>query len=299
VVVGLIGCGRWGKHVLRDLIALGCEVPVVARSEASRTRAEEGDATAIVADVASLPRLDGVVVATTTSSHATVLDEVLELGVPVYCEKPLCNDEGEATRLAAHSPDRLFVMDKWRYHPGVVELARIAGEERLGRVAGLTSVRTGWGSPHDDVDALWMLAPHDLSIALEVLGSVPRARSAVAQTLEGQIVRLSGLLDCAGWWQVVEVSARSPQRIRRIELHCADGVAVLAVAWGEHVTVFREGGDEPEETRIETPGELPLLASLRVFVEHLDGGPPPKSTAADGAAIVTALAELRRLAGSS
>ena len=42
--VALVGCGRWGRHILRDLIALGCEVPVVARSEASVERAREGGA---------------------------------------------------------------------------------------------------------------------------------------------------------------------------------------------------------------------------------------------------------------
>lgn len=299
MVVGLVGCGSWGRHILRDLRALGCDVPVVARSEDSRSRAEEGGASAIVSDVASLPPVDGVVVATPTTSHAAVLDEVLELGVPVYCEKPLCNDADDAARLAALAPDRLFVMDKWRYHAGVVELAVIASEQRLGRVAGLTTVRIGWGNPHDDVDAVWVLAPHDLSIALEVMGVVPQPKSAVAQTLAGQIVRLSALLDGTGWWQAFEVSTRSPQRIRRIELHCDDGVAVLAGAWDEHVTVFRDGAGGPEETRIETPGELPLLACLRVFVEHIGGGPPPKSSVAEGATAVAALAELRRLAESS
>ncbi|HEY3492094.1 MAG TPA: hypothetical protein VGK43_04020, partial [Solirubrobacterales bacterium] len=52
--VGLAGCGRWGRHILRDLRDLGCEVPVVARSEASRERAAEGGATEIVAEMADL-----------------------------------------------------------------------------------------------------------------------------------------------------------------------------------------------------------------------------------------------------
>ena len=84
-----------------------------------------------------------------------------------------------------------------------------------------------------------------------------------------------------------------------MELQCADGVAVLAGAWDEHVSVFRTGTSDPEETRIETPGELPLLAQLRVFVEYVGGGPSPRSSAAEGAAIVSTLAELRRLAGSA
>jgi predicted dehydrogenase len=297
MVVGLVGCGNWGRHILRDLIALGCEVPVVARSAESKARAREGGASAIVDEIASLPRLDGAVVATATSSHAEVLDELLGLGVPCFCEKPLTNDRGEARRLAELAPERLFVMDKWRYHPGIAELAAIAREGRLGTVAGLSTRRLGWGSIHDDVDAVWVLAPHDLAISLEIFGSLGRPEAAGAQWLGGGAEHLAGLLSGAGWWHALEVSARSPERKRAVELHCEGGVAVLDDGWADYVTVYLDGTDGAEEQRIETPGELPLLAELRAFVEHLDGGPPPRSSAAEAAEIVSVVAELRQLAG--
>ncbi len=275
-------------------------MPVVARSAESIARATEGGAAAIVADVGGLPELDAVVVATTTSTHAEVVEELLGRGIPVFCEKPLTADPDAATRLAAAAPDSLFVMDKWRYHPGVLELAAIARDRRLGAVAGISTTRLGWGIPHDDVDAVWVLAPHDLSIALEVLGSIPSPQSALGQVVGGRLVRLAAHLDGSGWWHSFEVSAVSPVRERRVELHCADGVAVLAGAWDEHVSVFLGSAPEPEETRIETPGELPLLAQLRAFVEHVRGGGlPPRSSAAEGAAIVSTLAELRRLAAGA
>jgi predicted dehydrogenase len=299
VVVGLVGCGRWGRHILRDLVALDCEVPVLARSQASIARATEGGAATIVGDVGELPELDAAVVATTTSTHAEVVERLLAREVPIFCEKPLTDDAEAADRLAASAPDLLFVMDKWRYHPGIVELAAIARDGRLGAVSGLTTTRLGWGIPHDDVDAAWVLAPHDLAIALEVLGTLLRPQSAVGQIVDGSVVSLRAHLDGAAAWHAFEVSGVSPVRERRVELQCADGVAVLAGAWDEHVSVFRTGTSEPEETRIETPGELPLLAQLRVFVEHVGGGPRPKSSAAEGAAIVSTLAELRRLAGSA
>jgi len=299
MVVGLVGCGRWGWHILRDLVTLGCEVPVVARSEESRARAEEGGARELVGDIASLSRVDGVVVATPTSTHAAVVEEALKLGVPVYCEKPLCDDVAAAERLAESGAGRLFVMDKWRYHPGVEELAAIARQRRLGSVSGISTIRLGWGVAHDDVDPVWVLAPHDLSIALEVMGAVPRPRAAVAEMSAGSVVGLSALLDGPGFWHAFEVSARSPERSRRVELHCDEGVVLLAGAWDEHVTVYRNGTPDPEPERIETPGELPLIAELRAFVEHLRGGPPPRSSAAEGAAIVSALDELRRLAGAA
>ena len=60
--VALVGCGRWGRHVLRDLVTLGCEVVVTARSDESRARAEDGGAALVVRSVADLPAVDGAVV---------------------------------------------------------------------------------------------------------------------------------------------------------------------------------------------------------------------------------------------
>ena len=299
MVVGLVGCGGWGRHILRDLVSLGCEVPVVARSPESSTRAKEGGAAAIVADIGSLPRLDGAVVATPTSTHAVVLDELLERAMPVFCEKPLTDDSSAAQRLAGRAPDRLFVMDKWRYHPGVLEIAAIAHERRLGAVAGVKTLRVGWGSSHDDVDPVWVLAPHDLSIGYEIFGELGTPESAVAQWQDDDAVHLSGVMRGAGWWQTLEVSGRAAESRRAVELYCEDGVAVLGGGWDEHVTVYRDGPEGVVEERIQTSGELPLLAELRAFVEHLRGGPPPRSSAAEGAAVVSAIGELRALSRST
>src|SRR5262249_46632918 len=174
--VGLVGCGSWGRFILRDLLTLGCRVTVVARTEASRERAD--GAAEIVGSIDELPEVEGIVVATPTSNHAEVVEESLARGVPVFVEKPLTNDVAKAERLAGAADGRLFVMDKWRYHPGVELLARLAQDGSLGEVVGLHTTRIGWGNAHDDVDATWVLAPHDLSIGLEILGHVPEARGA-------------------------------------------------------------------------------------------------------------------------
>jgi predicted dehydrogenase len=275
VKVGLVGCGKWGKHILRDLIDLGCEVPVVTSS----------------GRVSDLAGVDGIVVATPTTTHAEITEQALELRVPVFVEKPLADDPDDAERLVAAAPDRVFVMDKWRYHPGVELLAEIARSGELGRVVGLRTTRIGWGNPHD-VDAVWILAPHDLAIALEIFGSVPSAKSAVAMSLDGEAEGLVGLLGDSPW-HALEVSARSVDRRREVTLVCEGGVAVLPDGYSDHVVIAT--GDEPEQRPIST--ELPLLRELRAFVEHVDGGPPPRSSAREGAEIVRTIAELRRFAG--
>src|SRR5687767_6539437 len=174
--VGLIGCGQWGRHILRDLLSLDCDVTVVGGSEVGRQNAREGGATRIVEHVDQLPQVSGLVVATPASTHAAVIESLLHRNVPIFTEKPLTADRESARRLAQQAPERLFVMDKWRYHAGVEMLRDIARTEELGPVLGLRTTRVQWGNPHADVDASWVLMPHDLSIALEVFGKIPKPR---------------------------------------------------------------------------------------------------------------------------
>lgn len=292
-VVALAGCGEWGRHILRDLIDLGCEVHVVARSDASRRRAENGGSASVVPSVDQLPSIAGAVVATATVTHAQVAEALLQRGVPVFVEKPLTADLGEAKRLADIAPDRLFVMDKWRYHPGIEMLAQIARTHELGRPIGLRTVRVAWGHRFPDVDTVWIHAPHDLAISLEVLGTILPARSAVAERMNGGAAGLIGILGDKPW-HVLEVSALSVERRREIRLVCEEGSAWLAEAYADSVAVA-PSGKPPERRPIST--ELPLFRELRAFVNHLSGGPAPRSSAAEGVQAVARIEELRRLAG--
>lgn len=298
--IGLIGCGAWGRHVLRDLTALGCEVVVVARGEESRKRAAAGGVSAARRSVRELPEVDGIVVVTPTSTHADVITSLLGRGVPIFAEKPLTADPESAARLAEAAPERLFVMDKWRYHPGVERLGEIARSGELGKVVGVRTVRVGWGNPHNDVDCVWVLTPHDLAIGLEILGQLPEPRFAVADRSGGEPTGLRGILGGEPWLDL-EISARSPVRSRRVTLLCERGIAVLPEPYAEHVEVYPK--TDPEVTDVPQPSlrpldpELPLLRELRCFVEHLAGGPAPRSSAWEGAASVATIGRLRQLAG--
>ncbi len=291
--IGLVGCGRWGALILRDLCALGSEVTAVARSPESTAAAEQGGAAGVVTSQAELPEVDGIVIATPVSTHAAVAEEALRRGVPIFVEKPLTDDPEAAERLAAGHGDRLFVMDKWRYHPGVEELGAIARSEELGRVIGLRTTRIGRERLRD-VDPVWVLAPHDLSIALEILGGPMEPRSAAADSVDGRALGLYGLLGESPW-HVLEVSGRADERRREVVLACEGGLAVLPESYTESVRIVRGDGTDDELRPVST--ELPLLRELRAFIEHLGGGPPPRSSAAEGAAVVRSLSRLRELAG--
>jgi predicted dehydrogenase len=296
-VLALIGCGRWGVHILRDLVSLGCEVHVAAASAATRECALAGGAASFRHRVEDLPAVDGAVVAVPTVWHADIIRRLIPRGIPIFVEKPMTPDAKEAKELAAELSGRLFVMDKWRYHPGIEALRDIAHAGELGPVIGLSTWRLDWGSPHADVDAVWILAPHDLSIALEILGHIPEPRAAVAESSAGRLRSLSAIL---GWdpWLRMEVSELYPRKRREVRLHMRDGTAVLADGYDTHVEITRRSpaDDAPRVENRLVGDAMPLYRELEAFVGHLAGGPAPKSSAAEGAEIVDVLARLRVLA---
>ena len=293
--IGLVGCGRWGQHILRDLKSLNCEVTVVARSDQSRKNAVEGGATNVVDTVSKLPSVEGVVVASLTITHAPVIEELLGRNIPIFVEKPMTVDSESAGRFAKLAGDRLFVMDKWRYHPGIEMLSQIARSKELGSILGLRTLRVNWGNPHPDVDGIWILTPHDLSIALEILGEIPPPRCAVAQRMNGTPTGLIGILGEKPWL-ALEVSTSHRKWRREIWLYCENGFAVLNDAYSEHIQITFYS--DPDQAILRPVSkELPLLRELKTFIKHLEGGPSPRSSAAEGAAIVDTIVCLRKLAG--
>lgn len=298
--VSLIGCGRWGRNILRDLRALGCEVAVADPDPDARRHAEAAGVREVVGDLSELPASDGFVVATTTTTHATVIHQLLEKQVPVFVEKPMVCSVEDARTLAERDQGRLFVMDKWRYHPGIEELRRIRETGELGRPLGMHLRQEGWGLPQRDVDVTWILLPHCLSILLEVFGCVPAACQGFAERLDEVAVTLTGVLGVSPW-ATLKVSSRSPVKRREFRLHCEEGVAWLDGGWADHIAIARgkDGMGAHARNVEERPvsAELPLMRELRVFVEHLAGGPPPRSSAEEGALIVERIHQLRSLSG--
>lgn len=298
-LLGLVGCGAWGRHILRDLAAIG-PVAVVARSAASRARAAAEPQAIVLPDLDALVarRPAGVVVATPTLSHAAVLEELLLRlpGVPLFCEKPLTNSLAAAQRLASLGGERLFSMDKWRYHPGVQRLSAHARSGTFGRVLGLRTERLAWGSAGRPEGTAWHLLPHDFAIALEILGVLPPLRSALVQRDAAAVVTgVSAVLGATPWVEI-RVSSHHPIRLRRVQLVCEQAIVSLDDGYADALTIasgpLDEGDREPERRSEPIPDALPLAAELRAFADWVSGtGPAPKSGITDTLTVLARIEE--------
>ncbi|MES2932293.1 MAG: Gfo/Idh/MocA family oxidoreductase [Pseudomonadota bacterium] len=301
VKIGLVGCGRWGRHILRDLKALGCWVAVVEPDAVNQAEANTVGADLVIASLDQLPAVTGCVVAVPTLLHHAVLLQLLGRACPIFCEKPLTADLAQAQQLVDLAGERIFVMEKWRYHAGVLALRDLAQGARLGPVLGLKTTRLQWGSTHRDVDTSWILLPHDLSIAFEILGYLPQPRHAVIESDQGGLLGLSAFLSGPAWLQC-EIGIRSPAYQRRIELRCRDGIAVLADAYDTHLKVLHtdpaaRSGAAPAWEIQPFAANNPLLCELEAFVAYLTGeAAPPKSTAREALNIVQTITTLHQLA---
>jgi len=292
--VGLVGCGAWGSLILRDLKALGCSVPVVARSAASVERARIGGASIVVSDLEAMPPCDGFVVATTATTHASVIEQLLDRNVPVFVEKPLCDRFEDALSFLQRAGDRLFVMDKWRYHNGIRLIAAMIRNGDVGEVTAITTRRVGWGNHHPDVDILSTYLPHDLAIMLELIGSIPPLTGASFESIDGHItgasVRLGGEPTVN-----MEFSAVAATTHRELRVIGTRGCLVMGGGYAEEVLWSRgRPTGNPERVPFET--NMPLFDELRAFVEHLGGGPPPMSNLDDAVAQMRIIDDVHTLA---
>ena len=285
----LAGCGRWGARILRDLTGAGAAVWVVDPSETARRQAAREGAAGVFADVSAVLRFDGAVIATPTRRHGDTIRRLASAGAPIFCEKPLTADPDDAAALA-ESVDRLFVLDKWRYHPAIEMLSDLARHERLGPVRTLRTRRVQSSISGYDVDAVWVLAPHELSIAAEILGTVPPPSTAVARFLDGEVAAIEATFGEDRF--VFDVAVDAPRRIREIVLECRDGSARWTMDDEHAVRVERE-----DVSRVTVDASPPLAREMRALLSFLAGGPPLKTDARAGAESVRLLGRARELAG--
>jgi predicted dehydrogenase len=304
--IGLVGCGRWGGNILRDLRQLGAAVLVADPDPASRQAADRAGAAVTVADAADLGVVDALIVATPATRHAEDIRSLLDRQVPIAVEKPFTTDPDVAEQLAASAGTGLFVLDKWRYHEGIERLAALAQGGDLGAVHSVQTIRVQPSHAHPDVDAVWTLAPHDLSIAHEILGhDLPPVRAAVAErsaTTTGWLDGIHGVLgDPADAGSVpsvlVSVSARHAFTRREIRV---DGGGVRGQEEGGGGAAVLVRAADGGLTEVPIGASMPLRRQLGAFLDHLRGvGPPLRGTAAAGATVVRRISELRAAAGTT
>jgi predicted dehydrogenase len=176
-------------------------------------------------------------------------------------------------------------------------LKKLISEDQIGKLEQIRTRRCNWTSPRKDVDPIWTLIPHDISILAELSGMVPKAEFAVAEYCNnkpvGMLAHLQATCAC-----IAEVSSRYPEKIREIRVQGTKGTAILRD--DGNVVQFYQGDettDQPCLNNIHVEPQPALRLEIQAFLEYLRGGPPPKTRLNEAIEITRCLTQLRTMAG--
>ncbi len=187
ITLGVIGYGYWGPNLVRNFAEVrGARVGFVSdlrrdRLDAVSARYPSVRVSTDARDLIDDPAVDAVVVATPVSTHFELAMAALASGKHVLVEKPLASTSDQALRLIDEAERRnlvLMVDHTFVYTSAVMKMRELAAAGELGDIYYYDSVRINLGLFQHDVNVLWDLAVHDLSIMDYVLGQQPIAVSA-------------------------------------------------------------------------------------------------------------------------
>lgn len=193
--IAVIGLGYWGPNLVRNFRAQpGCHLKTCCDVDGRRLDALHADYPAIELidepkEVLADPDIAGVVIATPVETHYALAKAALLAGKSVLIEKPLTADIAQAEELVALADElglTLMVDHTFIYSPAVAKIKQLVDDGELGELLFIDSVRINLGLIQHDVNVVWDLAPHDLSIVDHLLGRMPRSVSAFGAAHAGR-----------------------------------------------------------------------------------------------------------------
>ncbi len=293
--IAVVGCGYWGGNHIRTLNGLGV---LYAVADANPARAEgfaaEYGCLAISADeIYERDEIDALVLALPPQFHAAAAIRAVKAGKDVLVEKPiaLTVEDAQSSVKAAHDSGRVFMVGHvLRFHPAFEKLQALIASGDLGIVRYIHSHRLGLGKFHTENDALWDLAPHDLSMILAITGEAPSEVRGEGAAL------LDHLSDFAhvhmkfpsGIRSHLFTSRLNPYRERRLTVVGTKAMAVFddGESWDKKLAVYRHAvwqdngqwaftAEEP--MYVPVAQGMPLTAECQHFIDCIKSRAEPRT----------------------
>lgn len=316
--VAVVGAGYWGPNLIRNIVeAPGAVLRVICDQDEKRLK-EVGrryPGTSLVSDFEDVLRdrdVDAVVLATPASVHATMGIRAMEAGKDVLIEKPLATSVEECRQLIDCSERTgrvLMVGHTFIFNSAVRAIQQIVSSGEIGEVLYAYSSRVNLGRIRQDVNALWNVAPHDISILNHVLGKEPirvRAlgRSYLQPGIEDVVFAVFEYPD--GLLAHVHSSWLDPSKVRRTTFVGSKKMIIYDDVESEGKIKIYDKGVRRQTTEQEYgefqirlhDGDIlipkirftePLAEECRHFIECCKTRKQPETDGRDGLAVVAAL----------
>ncbi len=306
--VSVIGCGYWGRNLVRSFHSLNVLETVCDLHDATLNRVRQDYHVATTTDYDAVlddPRIEAVVIATPAAQHSELAARALWAGKHVFVEKPLAlhaSEGKELVELAKKGNLVLMVGHILEYHPAIVELNRLVQQGHLGKIQYIYSSRLNLGKLRTEENILWSFAPHDISVILKMLDELPvRAAAQGGSYLNPPIVdtTLSTLEFASGVKAHIFVSWLHPFKEQKLCVIGSQKMAVFddlepekklvvyahQINWVDRKPVAERDGGQV----IPISKEEPLLKECEHFLECVRKGSRPRTHGESGLRVLEVL----------
>lgn len=306
--IAVVGCGDWGKNLIRVFAELGALTAVCDTDNAkAKAQAQTHSVPALEwQTILSDPDVAAVVIAAPAARHYELTRAALSAGKHVFVEKPMALETARAMELCelAEAADlRLMVGHLLQYHPAFITLKRLVHDGQLGRLQYVYSTRLNLGKFRREENILWSFAPHDISMILSLIGAEPNQVSAVGAGYLRQVVAditTTHLGFPGGENAHIFVSWLHPFKEQKLVVVCEDGMVVFddGEPWESKVLLYphkinwRQGEPLPskaEAVPVEVAPREPLKVECGHFLDCVASGATPRTDGREGLRVLRVL----------
>ena len=316
--IGVIGCGYWGPNLIRNFNQLKtCNVLRISDLDTKRLAYIKNlypavEVTTDYREIVEGKDIHAVAVATPVKTHYRFASEALIAGKHVLVEKPLTESVAKAevlVKLADTYNRKLMVGHTFEYTTAVHKMKEIIDSGELGEIYYVNSQRLNLGLFQKDINVIWDLAPHDISIILYLLGKEPEFVSSVGASHINPSIEDVAILTMQFSDKVVafiQTSWLDPDKIRRMtvvgskkmmvydDIHPSEKIRIYdkAVSGPKHYDSFAEFHYSYKYGDILIPRiewKEPLLAEVSHFVECIQNDTRPLTDGKNGLRVVKIL----------
>ncbi len=316
--VGVIGCGYWGPNLIRNFSQMTrTDVKCVADLDDARlahmkTTYPSVNTTKDINDILNDSEIDIVAVATPVHTHFHLASKALDAGKHVFIEKPMTASVKEAEKLIELSEKnrkKLMVGHTFLYTSAVRKMKTIIDSGELGEIFYINSQRLNLGLFQQDINVVWDLAPHDISIVLYLLGEKPLSVSVVGASHINNAIEDVAILSMQfpeNRLAFIQTSWLDPDKIRKMTVVGSKKMMVYDdVQPTEKIRIYDKGVEVPKHydtydefhysykygdiliPKIE--GSEPLRTELSHFVDCIENDEEPLTNGANGLEVVRIL----------
>lgn len=306
--IAVIGCGNWGKNLVRNFSELGALAAVCDQNnQLAQSCAIKYNVDNLSFDeVINASAIRGIVLAVPAPLHASMAIKVMNAGKHVYVEKPLAMNTDDAEAMIAKAREKdlsLMVGHLLQYHPVFIAVRNLVRSKKIGTLKYIYSNRLNFGKVRSEEDVIWSFAPHDISMILSLAGEEPeQVRTESCKILQPTISDTATIyMDFkSGLKAHVSVSWLHPCKEQKLVVVGRDAMIVFddTKPWDEKLAIYRHVAklidglpvlQKSEVEFIDVPQSEPLKEECQHFLSVVEEKNIPLTDGEEGLKVLNVL----------